>query len=81
MGDGSVLALLIPWKQMTWRTCNVLAANYKDVQVFRFPDVSGPGLRSLAGRAMGAAGAGLQASSRGSARGATARGQAKELEG
>ncbi len=42
LGDGHVLVLIVPWKQMTWGMCQHLAAHYRDVEVFRFPDETGP---------------------------------------
>jgi hypothetical protein len=36
------LALIVPWKQVGWPMCTDLAAHYRDVEVFRFPDAPGP---------------------------------------
>ncbi|MBN1936759.1 MAG: hypothetical protein JW934_19010, partial [Anaerolineae bacterium] len=36
--DDAILALLVPWKQVDWRMCQHLTAQYRDIQVFRFPD-------------------------------------------
>jgi len=40
LGNGAVLAFLVPWSQMTWGMCQQLTNQYRDIEVFRFPDGS-----------------------------------------
>ena len=42
-GPGCVLALIIPYKQLTWAMCCTLDEHYEHIQLIRFPDEEGPG--------------------------------------